>query len=568
MWTIENVESAALECLARLVDRPGDFGLLVIGSLAHGLETDRSDIDVIAIDFSGANYGEPVRQLTHIGSQRCEMFFASPKDLADLCQAVTASSSETAFSNAGFNFELFVNIAFGKAITRKADVDNAIADFTPREAAARTSQVHLSQRDAKRWEAEVFDWLGLHQLAASSAREAIGRHLKHLVSREARFPCLGDKKLEQQIDICGLMSEEMARLVQLWRMRPPYPPLAYVADALLALPGGRADIGDTLCTFGDLRMLPLVTGSVLEGNGGTWLVRPGREERVGGLLARIPCRITDLEHCCRASIRELFLGGEASFAHHGNLLTRKGMPDARRCADISITFSGHEWTGSGKGDLLSLKVGHSVIASRATEVIVHGILFANLREDAVGAIRLQNWRQVDSCFRQMVFSLVRTVLASLGHPTMERGLIDEGWAMHLLSRRDECRGHLSNAKRALEIEVANAAMARAAFDRICTLRNQLSDGIWGDVERSMENGNAHLFAVVHLPNEWARIRLEAGTLTEDLGANRRRMMDSEGTFGTLQRRASLDWNRADDIRNELDRCLAEASGKSSQPTEA
>ena len=555
MDNVKHLKSGIVEALSAMVDNVDDFGLLLVGSLAHGLFTDRSDIDVVAIDYSGKDYGIAMRRLTHVGNRRCEIFVASPKDLASLHASVTGDGLGTgSLSMATLNYDLFINVAFGIPLTRTDDVLDSVRAFTRERASELACNFDIAKRNFRRWESEILEWLGLEDLAAGAARSAVAHHIMFLINKVGRFPCLSDKRLELLLDRSGLGDNHVQELVALWKAKPETIDDSYLPRVQRALGGPCLDNGSARAIMDETRFYPLLEGAIVNRDQVSILVKPGHEEQVEQFMSRPNVLLCDIPDDMRPLVKILFENGAASFEQGPLALKKTGILCRGTKREIDIGYAGHAWRSEWSSNVALIEITHQEIVAMVEVIILNGVLYANLKEDVVGAIHARSWPQIDSCFRRMVSQICTAFIASKRLGLVFLNSVEEYWLLEILKRSGEHSHFLSLAINALNMQVSDRQSAINAFDQLQKLQDCLAPSVWGDIVNCMESGETHNRIIVGLLSAWAEIKLQSASSGADVASHRRKWMDRSDKIGEQQKHASFAWERTDDIKRELELC--------------
>ena len=547
-----------IDAITPMVDHPDQFGVLLMGSIAQDLGTQLSDIDALVIDFSGGSYDRPVRQLTHSGAQRCEFFFSTPARLTELSKEFTwehvLASDPVAprVEHVSRSLDFLLRVAWGVPLHLTDQVEEARQCFPKSTGIEILDHLHTRRFESKMAEAQLLMELGHGHLAAEAAREAAGFFLKRLVNAEGKFLTTRNKHLEEQVARSKLTGPNISKIMECWKARR-YPDPQLYATELLSLMGTRIAAGNPVIRMSDssVRIKHLASGAVITGPRGTYLIKSGYEKKVAAFLSCEEVDWTEVASQDREILREMYA--------HGMVEISRGIHAFRDELPIvypeptapCITSTGHEWRQGYEGYFLPLQATWENICTSASEVFMSGILYANLKEDAIGAIRNAWWGAVDVCFRKMVRWVCVAALAYRGINTRVGTPLDDVWVYETIKRVPSMAYLYEVAQRALEVSVRDRISAIEAYRRVETARNLLPALLWDELERSMESGQAHQATIVDLGNVWARLRISEGTDSSSLGHDREEMARTGGAFQRLQRSADLIWDRKDDVLKEL-----------------
>jgi hypothetical protein len=534
----------ALGCTERQLDRTG---ILLIGSLSQGLGTELSDVDVVVIDFSTLTEGPPVRQLTHIGQQRCELYITSFAALTTMAHSLAELPGDhvgpIVSQQHTRELELFSRIAFGRAIGGEECCQEVLQLYSRSRARELLVRFHQTVLSSKQWEADVLFKLGLPQIASSALREALNHELKRRASDAGRFALIGDKHLAEVIRAIWPEPSEIDELLALWARRDPITIAEY--DALL--PGRLRSDARFACP--DIEIVRLVSSSVVRHGSRTFLIRPGKEAIVARLASAEGTALNALDPAAQPVARDLFELGLGRVTEAGRVLAlslERGAPAA-----TGLTYLGPAWPRAAAGSLLRLPWDLSQLADLAWEIGISGIFFANRQEDAVGAIRQRRWSQVDACFKSMVTWICWGLLAAKGIDPRRPQPLDDYWVLELVRRTPALREAAKAAEHALATTATDHRSAAEGYARIEALLRTAPRGLWGPIVRSMEDGRVHNEVIVGLGNTWARIARGQGLEPRQLQRDRSEMAEPDSLFNRMQPKLSVDWKRRDDIKAEL-----------------
>lgn len=532
--------------LRPMVDDPERFGLLLIGSNAMGLGNELSDIDVVAIDYSGRDYGMPARQLTHVGQQRCEIYFVSDNDLSELSRQF---DDPPAFKTP--EWDLFLRIAYGLPVQRAEQVEKSIAQF-PRSRAQQTLSVHLERSIATALaQASKLNEIGLGDVGASLVRAAAGDMLRLLISREGTHLVTSEKYIETIADKVLAQSDVASCLLGIWRNRLPGDDglCCQTAcriweqlrdEACLVLPEAAFAWRDDVVLIDVLDMTAIRHGQSL------YVIQPGFEAAYERLIGRGPNSDDLRDPGVRRALGDSLLSGLANVVVDGARFDFDlSRPDPALCR---VSLRGFDWPSGYASTLYRVPLALEDLPALATSIYSAGIDFACSKEDAVGAIRSERWWEVDNSLKRMLRDLA---VIEMAHHGVNIHILN--WNFPLLRRAasedrrfEHWRDILSQAN---AMTVSNRGEARALMELVSAARQRIPDHVLGMLERSTENGRVHEEVVVGLGTKIAKLRelVDGALWGNDKGYKRA----TNAFFAELQERADKNWSRTDDPLKEL-----------------
>lgn len=548
---LDNIERPVLGAISQMCDYHDQLGLIVIGSMAHQLDNATSDIDIMAVDFSGRDYGVPVRQLTHVGKQRCEIYFASPRDLEALSEKY---SNPPAISD--HQYELYLRICYGHPVNRLEQIADSLPSYTRHIARERFRDFLGLTTLRAITEAKAALALGLDAIAVCQARLAVRDMLRNAVNEDGRYFTTSEKYLVTLAERLNVHGTQVRDLLLLWGDRIPAEASTYVCRVVKTwndiTKGGynNEDIESLkLVKNEELEVVEVMNARALRDGDVLFLVRPDCGERLEGLLKRGAVAIGDLDAGERELASALVRHSLASLRSETITIKFHAPSWPGDIAPCAVTTEGHDWPIGCVEPLIKLALSLKQISTLAYAVFINGINYANAREDAVGAIRSRRWSQVDGALARMATSIVLAYLAYRGVDVRP-----EYWnyaGIHKLLERDEVGEKLS----ALIVSAANITVddeisALSLYRVVERLDLMIPQHILKMLRKSMENGDIHEYIVVDVGNRLAAL---AALARGDRwgGPDRRAMSGGSPHFREMQQKASKKWSRSDDIRKEL-----------------
>ena len=564
---LNDVRRGICEALGPMVSNPEDYGIIIMGSTAQGLDNERSDIDAIIVDFSGKDYVNIQRQLTHSGERRCELFFASPGDLKKLSDDFVSTPKSHSH-----RFETFLRIAYGLPLQRIEDLEPIVQKF-PREHAI-TLLSHLFKRalSPRFDEAAVLRGLGFEDLAVGAMHEALGIALKLIVVQAGRYLPSTIKHLDVQLSRSN-PDDSAQRLFALWMDEVPADSAAYLDsahDMLLQ----RFDFLGNHCRFSNAEFcvdeqvstIQIVSAAGLVREQDAFLIRPGLEAAAVALLQRRRVLVVDLLEEERSVAHSLYEHGLAHVEYAGRRFAGKRPQHKLGASAVMITAEGHEWPDEADRALVRLEIDLKSLSRLALCVFNQGIMYASAKEDAVGAIRAQNWFQVDVSLRKMANTIAIMALAYRGVDVIDRANWEYRKAKALVELSPETRPLGALLQSIHSVRVSDHMTAEYVSGVIDDMLKIMPSLPLGALDRCLEDGDMHEYIIVEIGNRLGKFA--ATVQIANPSGPRDAMSDTASAFSSLQKRASKSWKRSDDIAMELARLETVANMASPSPLSA
>ena len=547
------IRDGILESIRCMRDDPEQLGLLLMGSLSQGVGNELSDIDVLAVDFSGQDYGMPVRQLTHVGQQRCEIYFASPADLKGLSERMQDEKLQMDSMPVAAQRELFVRIAFGKPLRNIPETEEAVATITPARASKMLCDFHDSVTSQLVADTVALQAVGATELAAGKARQALEHRLSAIINGQGDLLLTSVKYLEPMMAKLTQRQGEAGDLLALYKRYLPADPETYIAEAFagLGIDDGQVDRLQASMTFHmaqDLRMADLVNSVSLMQGDRFYVANPAYCDAVRS-VAGGPIALAGLDAMGRSAVRSLVEAKLGEIRLQDRPLAGL-FPRLYPHEGVRWMSGGVIWPADCDEAVIRTNCSPEDIVDIFTAIFMAGITYANSQEDAVGAIRKHRWSEVEISLKRMAASLVAIGLA------YNSVVIDIAiWnhfpqILRMVSRVPGLHAWIPEVRDMASRNISDARSATEMVQALERMRRMLPDTLMTELERSMADGEVHEEVIVRRGNILAQISREVHA-EKFVREDRTAMSNGQRKFLELQQRASKNWSRADDLAQEL-----------------
>lgn len=544
---VGQIRARVLTLLAPLHPTPERLGLLLIGSLAQGLGNTLSDVDVVAIDFRSGDHRPPSRTYGYLDGRRCDVWLVTVADLADLTRRADADfSAYDAWGISG----LYFRIAFGLPIQNAEETAATTAAFSRQRTSATLTAVHAEGAVGAIERALVMDQLGLWQEAAAAFRNAVGHHLKLVVARTGCYAVTGSKYLAVQLARSAAPAE-YAALLDLWRIRLPDDPKRYIRNcaAELTRHGVRVE-RDALSTahlVKEVERLRLVDAPALRHDDRLFLVDPNLEPDLGVLLERRSWQLSgdaSIRHL--RLTRALFQYGLVRIEREGKSFNAASPRKSDPVALPSFAADGPRWPAGACRALVPVDVSSDQMLRLACRIFEQTIIYANSKEDVVGAIRERAWSQVEVKLRDMMTAIAIIALANRAILVPDTSSAADAHLHASLVRDPDLAAIGALFWDLMRLGVEDSRAARGAIDLVEGAAALLPAYLLAEGGRCMESGEIYRRFVLELGGRLVKLARQANlrdAITFDGG-------DAEDAAPGAD---ALCWFRVDDMRAELAR---------------
>lgn len=474
----------------------------LIGSCAEGFGNPLSDIDIL-IAIPPAGNKEPVfRHYTWVGEQRAEIYSRPTDDLAEFVERMNALMPDTVAD------AVLKGRSSEDALEEDLEMYHRILFAYPIEQNGLLSSVHALMKHEKLIElrssleqirfrnylelALAAEGLGLSNLATSYARSALEAAASSWSARQGQTYAgkkflswrlaragLPDQKIEQLEELTSTISTgflhrslEFERFVETFDMPAVNEPARFILndDVLQVRLTDQLWLGDRHRTI----IVPSATVGAFDSS-------------IGSGMAEIPESPDACRLCFLAGLARL----ETSFGR------------TEQVSQALVGESGAIMTAKGFGRLPSgpfvIDDGVDILVDAGIAISTAGFLFANCKEDAIGAAKAARWRQFEIALARMR----QFTLDAISYSETFRTVPIESDAPDLFrpSTVTELQGQ---ARAAAVIRCRDAASAERALAEAEVIFARLSPEIFGQLQYAASSAFAGM-AFIELVFVWGKV---------------------------------------------------------------